>query len=322
MLLDAGPSGSAGRILAFMKQNGIRQIDRLVVSHFEGDHMGAVPQIVERVPVRHVVDHGDSVVYGKDDEWWKQRRSPWFRQGMGKAYDQSFDVYRKARDKSQHVVVKAGDRVPVKGLDVDVVSAGGKIIKQPMKGGGGAGVFCRDVDRRADDDAEDGQSVGVVVRDGKFRFVYLGDLTWNTANSLFCPENLIGSVDAYLVTHHAHSLPKDLGPYYHGVSSCPPSEVHGLQPRAAILSMGGHGHRDGMPDAMKVLHSVPGMDLWQTEFIRDGAEKGYNGPEPFVANLGERSEPVPYIEIVANADGSFKVTNSRNGFVKRYPPRN
>ena len=41
MLLDAGPTRAADRILAFMEQNSIKKIDYLVISHFEDDHMGA-----------------------------------------------------------------------------------------------------------------------------------------------------------------------------------------------------------------------------------------------------------------------------------------
>ena len=163
--------------------------------------------------------------------------------------------------------------------------------------------------------------MGVVVRQGKFRFIYLGDLTWNTANSLFCPKNLVGPVDAYLVTHHAQSMPNEMGDYYYGLSCCSAAEVHGLNPRVAVLSMGSLGHKAGTPAAMQVLKSVPGLDLWQTEYIRDGGEKGFNGPEDFAANVGERSEKAPYIQLTAHADGSFSVTNSRNGTTKKYPVR-
>ncbi len=319
MLLDAGPTRAAGRILAFMEQNGIRRIDYLVVSHFEDDHMGAAPPIAEKIPVAHFVDHGESVVYGKDDAWWKQRRGPWFREGMGKQYDASFEVYRKARANSKHIVVKAGDRVPIAGLDVAVVSAGGKNIAQPRKGAGSPGVSCGAIDRRAEDDAEDGQSVGVAVRHGQFQFIYLGDLTWNTANSLFCPRNLIGNVDAYLITHHAQSLGNEFGDYYHGLSCCSAAEVEGLNPRVAILSMGGLGHKAGGSEAMRTVLHVPGLDLWQTEFIRDGGEKGYNGPEPFIANLGQPNDKIPFVELIAHEDGSFQMKNSRNGFAKMYP---
>jgi catechol 2,3-dioxygenase-like lactoylglutathione lyase family enzyme len=319
MLIDTGSVRTADRVLAFMAQNNIRKIDCLVASHFEDDHMGAAARIAEKVPVLCFVDHGESVVYGKDDAWWRQHRGPWFREGMGKLYDESFDVYRAARGKARHIVVKAGDRVPITGLDVVVVSSAGKVITQPLEGAGAPSPACAGVDRRAEDDAEDGQSVGVVVRFGKFRFADFGDLTWNTANALFCPKNLIGTVDAYLITHHAQSLPRDLGDYYYGLSSCSPAEVNGLHPRVAILSLGALGHRGGTPDAIKAVQGVPGLDLWQTEFIRDGGEKGCNGPEQFIANLGEKSDKVPYIELAANADGSFAAMNSRNGCTRKYP---
>jgi hypothetical protein len=321
MLLDTGSSRTADRVLAFMTQNGIRKIDYLVVSHFEDDHMGAASALAAKVPVGSFVDHGESVVYGKDDGWWRQRRGPWFRPGMGQQYDRSFDVYRAARAKSRHLVVKAGDRVPLQTLDVRVVSAAGHAITQPLPGAGMENPACARTDHRADDDAEDGQSVGVLVSYGKFRFIDLGDLTWNTATSLFCPKNLVGRVDAYVITHHAQGMPRELGEYYYGLSACPPAEVFGLCPRVAILSLGALGHKGGTPDAMKTLHALAGLDLWQTEFIRDGGEKGYNGPEQRIANLGARSDKVPYIALTANQDGSFSVTNSRNGYTKRYPPR-
>ena len=156
----------------------------------------------------------------------------------------------------------------------------------------------------------------------KFRFIYLGDLAWNEANALFCPNNLVGTVDVYLITHHAQSLPKDLGGYYYGLSCCSEAEVHGLRPRVAFLSMGALGHKIGTPAAMQAVHSSPGLeDLWQTENITGAGEKGYNAPEQFIANMGVRSEQVPYLKLTANPDGSFTVTNSRNGYTKSYPTR-
>jgi len=321
MLLDTGTSRTANRVLAFMEQHGIGKIDYLLISHFEEDHMGAAPAIAEKVPVGCFVDHGECVTYGKHDDWWHERRAPSFKVGMAKRIDEGWEAYRKARSGSRHQVVKPGDRVPIQGLDVVVVTAAGKAITEPLPGGGIPNPGCAATDHRAVDDAEDGQSVGVVVQYGKFRFVDLGDLTWSVSAALFCPKNLVGTVDAYVVTHHAQSLPRELGEYYYGISSCTPAEVLGLSPRAAILTMGGVGHLHGNGDAMKTVHSVPGLDLWQTEFVREGGEKDHNAPEQFIANLGTRSEKVPSIEVSAHADGSFTVTNGRNDYTKKYPPR-
>jgi phosphoribosyl 1,2-cyclic phosphodiesterase len=322
MLIDCGTPRVADRIASFMQQNGFKQIDYLVISHFEADHMGAAAGLSKKVPILNWVDHGESVVYGKSDEWWKQRRGPWARPGMGKMDDQRFDEYKAARSTGHHIPVKPGDKVPIKGLDVVVVSAGGKGITAPLKGGGVPNPACAQVDKRTEDDAEDGQSVGVVIAAGRFRYINLGDLTWNAANRLFCPTNLIGKVDAYVVTHHAQSMSNELGAYYHGLSCCSVGEVRGLSPRVAMLTMGREGHKQGGPDAMKVVLGTPGLDLWQTEKVMGGGEAGFNGPDDQIANItGGPAEQVPYIKVTAKPDGAFTVTNSRNGFSKNYPAR-
>lgn len=321
MLLDCGGGpGAVDLIYNFMQQNGIKKIDYLVISHFEADHMGAVAPLSKKVQIVNYVDHGESVTYGKSDEWWKGRRSPWWRAGMGEQDNQRMDTYKAARATGHHIPVKPGDKVPIQGLDVVVVAAAGKNIMTPLQGDG-ANPACSQVEKRAEDDAEDGQSVGVVVSSGKFRFVYLGDMTWNNSYRLFCPKNMIGTVDAYLVTHHAQAMNTDLGDYYGGLSCCSVAEVQGLNPRVGLLSMGAQGHKYGTPDAMKNVRAQ-GMDLWQTEKITGGGEAGLNAPDDFISNIGGgRGEKVPYIKLVANPDRSFTVTNGRNDFSKKYPPR-
>jgi hypothetical protein len=67
------------------------------------------------------------------------------------------------------------------------------------------------------------------------------------------------------------------------------------------------------------LGNTPGMDLWQTEKITAGGEAGLNGPDDHIANIGgEPSAQVPFLKLAANPDGSFQMTNSRNGFSKDY----
>jgi hypothetical protein len=322
MLLDAGPIQAGDRIVDFMTQNGINKVDYMVVSHFEGDHMGAVPKIAAKYPIANFVDHGTNVTYAKEDNWWRERRGPWMKgNGWGKHSDWLFDNYVQVRNQGHYLPSKAGDRIPVKGLDAIVVVAAGKVISQPLVKNAPPPSACGNVERRADDDAEDGQSLGLVLQQEMFRFVYLGDLTWNPANSLFCPHNLVGPVDAYLVTHHGQSMNNDLTPYYYGLSCCPPPEIEGLHPRAAFLSMGAEGHKEANPGTIQRLLKTPGLDLWQTELITSGGEKGVNASESFIANIGRTSSQVPYIKMIANADGSFEVVNSRNQFSKKYAKR-
>ncbi len=154
MILDVGTPNAAGRVLETAKTAGAQRIDYMLLTHYHADHYGAAAGLSEKIPVGHFVDHGSSVESGQDDAWWQERRGPWFRPGMGKAYDESFATYEKARAKSGHIIVKPGDMIPVKGLTVQVLTAAGKVIAKPLKRAGGANTACAGFERRAPDDAE------------------------------------------------------------------------------------------------------------------------------------------------------------------------
>src|SRR6266581_2943482 len=62
MLLDCGGGpGAVDLIYNFMRQHSIKEIDYLVISHFEADHMGAVAALSKKVQIVNYVDHGESV---------------------------------------------------------------------------------------------------------------------------------------------------------------------------------------------------------------------------------------------------------------------
>jgi competence protein ComEC len=322
LLLDAGPARSERRTLSVMERAGVKQLDYLINTHFCPDHFGATAALAQQTPIRHFVEHGESVQYQQNDDWWKAHRGPWFKPDTPKNYDQLYEAYRQARTKGRRIVAKAGDTIPVNGISVHVLCARGKVLSDPLPGAGQPNPAGDGIERRVDDDAEDAQSIGVLVQHGKFRFVFLGDLTWNVEHDLFYPRNLVGPVDAYLITHHAQSLPQRFGDYYFGLSACPKSEVFGLNPRVAILSMGALGHREGTSDAIDMVRTAPGLeDIWQTELITAGGEKEHNSPADFCASIGAMDGQTQFIKLSAKANGSFTMTNSRNGFAKHYPAR-
>jgi competence protein ComEC len=320
LLIDTGNGGAAavrdaGRIMAAARDAGITQIDHLITTHYHGDHIGGLPELATRIPIRHFIDHGANV-----------QPAP----NIDPVMKQYAELYAKVK----HTVVKPGDRIPVAGLDVRVMSSAGETIKTPLPGAGTRNPYCASfkphsvnpVSGQPVGNTEDEQSVGTHLTFGKFRFVYLGDLTWNKEFDLMCPVNRIGAADVFLVSRHGQP------------SSNSEVLVHALRPRVIVMNNG--NRKGGQPDAMKILLNSPRLeDLWQIHFSFLGGQE-YTVPGMFIANTEQTSIPVAamppaqpgtqappapqhdgmayWIKVSAQMDGSFTVTNSRNGFTKTY----
>jgi competence protein ComEC len=289
MLVDAGWPGNngrdSGRIVAAAKLAGIKQIDYLLVTHHHLDHVGGVPELAAKIPVVTFIDHGPNV---ETDSAARKLTA----------------AYQKAIENHNHLVVKPGDRVPLKSVDIQIVTANGEAISSALTGGDEENPACAGVKPQAPDPSENARSIGFILSYGKFRFADLGDLTWNKELSLACPKNLLGTVDVYLVTHHGMDI------------SNSPAIVQALHPRVAIMDNG--AKKGGSPKAWAVVRSSPGLeDLWQLHYAVAGG-KDHNSPEQVIANPDAGADPGFWITLVAHPDGSFTVTNSRNDYAKTY----
>jgi competence protein ComEC len=291
MLVDTGWPGQnhrdANRIAAAAKAAGVKKIDYLVITHFHTDHVGGVAQLVEKLPVATFVDHGGSVETGRDVEIL-------FRQ------------YSAYREKGKHQQVKPGDRIPVKGLEVEIVSAGGATLAAPLSGAGKPNPDCAGFQKIADETGENAQSVGMRITYGSFRMLDLGDLTWNKEFGLVCPENRLGPVDVYVVGHHGRE------------TSGSPQLLHAISPRIAIMN--NSARKGGDAAAWQIIHDTPGMeDLWQLHFAVAGG-KGHNSSDTLISNVDEVCEG-KWIKLTVKPDGSYTVENTRNKFSKSYARR-
>jgi competence protein ComEC len=313
VLIDTGNGGAAAtrdadRIMAAVKDAGVSQIDHLITTHWHGDHFGAMAELANRIPIKQFIDHGPSVEPGSAGAEFAEKAYP--------------AIYAKGT----HVVAKPGDRVAMAGLDWRIVTSAGTALKTPLPGAGKPNPSCSTFKPQDPDATDNGQSVGSIVTFGKFRVAHLGDLTVNKEFDLMCPANRVGTVDLFVVSHHGQAI------------SNAEVLVHALHPRAAIMNNG--TRKGGEPDAMKVLYSSPGLeDVWQMHFsLLSGQE--YTVPGMFIANAVDdapptmplspmtvvqpgtpapvHNGPAHWFKVSAQADGSFTVTNARNGFTKRY----
>jgi beta-lactamase superfamily II metal-dependent hydrolase len=305
MLFDAGwpalgsRQSSVDRIVEACKAAGVKQIDELVISHFDIDHIGDVPQLASKIPIRHIFDHGEF-------QPAPAPAVPNARYTASKeAAEQRFKAYDEMRRKVGHTVLKPGDKLPFKGVSVQVVAAGGKFIQKPVSGGGAPNPLCATTQQAAliDRDVEDNQSVGLLFIFGKFRMLDLADLEANRSRSLVCPENLIGTVNVYQVNVHGQ---------FKGIA---PELIGAIHPQVAIM---GNGARKGAdPPTWPILRATPGLeDIWQVHYSAAGT-KETNPPDNFIANLAPSDEG-KLIKLLAKRDGSFIIVNSRNGFSKTY----
>ena len=289
MLIDTGYPGygdrDVNRVVNAVKQAGLSKLDYLLVTHYHNDHAGNAAAIAAKVPVTTFVDHGPTVETDADARTL-------------------YESYTRARAAARHLLVKPGDKVPIRNLDFTIVTANGERIAQPLVSPAPPNPGCASFKPKDTDASENARSVGSMIAFGRFRMIDLGDLTWNKEQELACPNNLLGTVDVYLTTHHGMN------------QSGPAVLVHALRPRVAIMNNG--PTKGGEADAMQIVRSSPGLeDFWQLHYSESAAAA--NMPPAMIANLD--ASTAHFIKLSAQRDGSFAVTNARTGETRAYKAR-
>lgn len=291
MLVDTGWPGNNGRdadrIAATAKRAGVSRINYVVITHFHEDHVGGVPQLVARIPVETFIDHGEN------------------RENTDAPTVKDWQAYQQvlATGKYKHIVAKPGDVLPIQGMHAEVVSADAATISNPLPGAGQENPACKNAEQYPTDQTENRRSLGMLITFGKLRILDLGDLTHDEEMQLMCPVNKLGKVDIYIVSHHGWN------------QSSSPVLVNGIAARVAIMDNG--AKKGGSPSVWDIIEKAPGLeDLWQLHFSEEGGS-AHNVATEFIANP-DGPDAGNYLELVAHADGSFEVFNSRTQQTKEY----
>ena len=211
----------------------------------------------------------------------------------------AFNAYAGVRARGAHLQPKPGDRLPIAGVDVTVVSSAAPVIQKPLPAAGGENDACRALVRPSEEPRDNARSTGVVVDFGRFRFLDVGDLLGQPLYDLVCPRARIGAVDVYLVAHHGGADPSTF------------ASLHAFKPRVAVLNNG--LTKGASAEAFAALREVR-ADVWQLD--RSAKPGVLNFADEQIANLDGRTGH--WIKLIARQDGSFTITNGRTGVAKHY----
>jgi beta-lactamase superfamily II metal-dependent hydrolase len=297
VLIDCGNPGArdAERIhQTATKLAGLEAIDHLIITHWHLDHYGSIARLSELMPVRNYYDRG---IPDKLDE------DP-------KNFPTLIQAY-KAASKGKSKTLKAGDELPLKqaeggpALRLLCLCGNGEVL--PEKPGAAENPIAKEHKPKDEDKSDNAKSLGFLLSYGDFRFLDLGDLTWNIEYKLVHPSDRVGPVDVLQVTHHGLDISNN------------PVLLKTVRPRVAIFN---NGPRKGChPSVTAALRRVPDVQaIYQLHRnLTVGAQE--NTDPDLIANPDEKCQGEG-IRLSVAADGkSYTVTVGSKGKPRRYETR-
>jgi beta-lactamase superfamily II metal-dependent hydrolase len=296
LLTDSGFPDNGGRdlnrILKVLKDvAGRKQLDHIVVSHWHLDHFGNHAALANEFPIKNFWDRGIPETLMEDAKF-PERIAP----------------YRSA-SQNKSKTLKVGDKIPLQSgktpLEIKILTASGEVIANS----GEPNPFADQNQPQPADTSDNAKSLTQLLSFGPFRFLSCGDLTWNVEARLVTPNNPIGKVDLFMVTHHG--LNQSNNPVF----------VRAIDPRVTIMCNG--PKKGGNLETMKTLRAVASLQAqFQLHRSVDLAEGDQTAPE-FIANSGTTADcQGVYIKASVAPDGkSYTVQIGPDGKVHKFDTR-
>jgi beta-lactamase superfamily II metal-dependent hydrolase len=296
VLIDCGNPGprDAERIHKTAKALGLDSIDHLLITHWHSDHYGGAGPLAKLMPIRNFYDRGIPDKLADDPT----------------NFPILIAAYRAASD-GKSKTLKPGDTLPLRQKDsapsVKLLCLCASSETIPDRPGAPENPVAKEHKPKAADLSDNAKSCGFLLSYGDFRFLDLGDLTWNIEYKLVAPTDKIGKVDVYQVTHHGLDISNN------------PVLIETVRPRVAVFNNG--ARKGGHPNVMSALRRVPDVQaIYQMHRnVTVGAQE--NAEPEFIANPDEKCLGEG-IRLSVAADGkSYAVTVGSTGKPRKYETR-
>ena len=257
ILIDSGYPDNNGRdrdrILDVVRNVAVlKRIDHAVVSHWHLDHYGNHAALAAEIPIGQFWDRGipDALQEDKD-------------------FETRIADYRSASQNESNTL-RVGDSFFLDSngtpLRVKVMTASREVIANS----GQPNPHASKHEPQPEDTSDNAASVSLLFNFGNFKYLTCGDLTWNVEAELVTPNNPIGTVDVFMVTHHG--LP----------TSNNPTLVHAIDPTVAVMCNG--PTKGGHEQTIATLKGIKSLQHWYQLHRNVNLEDDAQAPAEFIAN--------------------------------------
>ncbi|GHH09819.1 hypothetical protein GCM10008023_06950 [Sphingomonas glacialis] len=290
-----GDPDSVDRIVSVMREAHVQRINTLLVTHYHRDHVGGAVELMARVPVDRVVDHGPNREF-----------PPAGQQPGPDSTVVLYAEYMKATGQRPHIVLKPGEQLFIDDLQITAVNSDRATVAEPLPGAGTTGYGC---DRATVNDKlggeENPRSLGVLIQWGAARILSLGDMTWDMENSLACPLDLIGPVDVMFADNHGSD------------NAMSPVFVDTIRPRVVVFNNG--PLKGAAPNSIRAVQSSPRLQgAWQLHQAE--ASGAANVASEHIVNVSTPKDAIHTLRLNLWRDRAISVFNGRTKATAWYLP--
>ncbi|MBX3443083.1 MAG: MBL fold metallo-hydrolase [Planctomyces sp.] len=256
VLIDSGYPGNQGRdlnrILHVVRDVArLNRIDHAVVSHWHLDHYGNHAALAGQIPIGAFWDRGIPDALEEDRQ-----------------FPDRIAQYRAAAQ-NQSRTLRAGDSFQFDSqppLTVKILTASREVVPNV----GPPNPHAEKHQPQPEDPSDNAASLSLLFGFGDFRFLCCGDLTWNVEAQLVTPNNPVGLVDLFMVTHHGLNVSNN------------PVLVHAIDPVVTVMCNG--PKKGGAPETLATLRGVASLKAMYQLHRNVDLPEDAQAPPSYIAN--------------------------------------